>query len=429
MDSRQGRGPGAHYGWVVLAVSVLSAFAVYGSRFSIGLFLPPMHRLEGWSIGSLAVVLAAANLLSGLVQPYIGALADRFGAPRILAAGMAAQAAGLLLAGLATQLWHLYLALGLLLGVGAAAASMVVTATLINRWFEARRGLALGSIQTGLNLGQIVVVSGAGLILAAMGWRVAFFAVGLVVAAAVPAVLLFARPSPEEMGLLPYGRRPGASAAEGAPGASVFLDVAVSPWRHLTFRRLVNSLFCCGFLMSMIYTHYPNFAQSLGATPAASAAMLAIMGGTAGLGGLVAGALSDRFGGRRVLSAIYALRAVMTLGLVAVPTLPVLYAYALVFGLFASGTVPLTAGLTADFFGPARVGRLFGWVFLSHQVGVALGGTLAGWSFDYLGSYGPALAFGAAVSLAGALISWSLDEPRRLPATAAAAAVSPVGHD
>lgn len=444
-----------HYGWVVVGVGFLSAFVIYGARFSIGLFLPPLRQLEGWSIASLATVLSLANLLAGLVQPGIGNLADRFGAPRLLAAGMAAQALGLFLSGMATQLWHLYLTLGLLLGVGSAATSVVVTAALVSRWFVARRTTALGLVNAGLNLGQILVVSGTGLALAAYGWRPAFYGLGLLIAAFVPLVLVFAKPGPEALGLAPYGHagqggspRPGGdavpvgqtwadgsegpagAAAGGHPaGASDPVPLEVPVYSTVTFRRLLTSLFCCGFLMSMIFTHYPNLAQSLGATPGQATAMLAMMGGTGGLGGIVAGLLADRFGGRRVLSGVYALRAVITTALLLRPTPAVLFAYPLVFGLFGSGTIPLTSGLTADFFGAARVGRVFGWVFLSHQVGVALGATLAGWSFDHLGTYAPALAAAAAVSLAGAVISWTLGEPRPVPPSMGTPAVATTGGD
>jgi predicted MFS family arabinose efflux permease len=149
---------------------------------------------------------------------------------------------------------------------------------------------------------------------------------------------------------------------------------------------------------------------------------LGLMGALNIVGTMLSGRVCDRMGNRIPLSTVYFFRALAILFLLLVRDGVMLTVWAMAFGLTYIASVPPTSGLTADLFGKLSVGKLFGWIFLSHQVGAALGSWIGGYLYDQTGNYVGAFLSAAALAFVASALSYAIREtPRAVPVAAAAA--------
>jgi MFS family permease len=191
----------------------------------------------------------------------------------------------------------------------------------------------------------------------------------------------------------------------------------------LAFWQLAGSFFTCGFSMSLLSAHGVPMLTDHGYTPMFASWILGVLGGSSIGFTVMLGALSDRFGRRPVLSTIYGGRILIFAGLFLLRDSPVaILLVAVLGGITMAGTGSMTSALTADIYGRFSVSSVFGWIFLVHQTGSALGSWLGGSLFETTGGYGAAYVF-ACLFLAGAsVVALRVDRhARRIwrPATAA----------
>jgi len=357
---------------ILLAGMVVMTLGI-GIRQSFGLFLQPMSADLGWGREVFALAIAVQNILWGLSQPVFGAMADRWGAGRVVAGSGIAYAVGLWLMGQTTDPLMLHLSAGLLVGLALSGLSFSVVLGAVGRAYPAeRRGTALAIASAGGSFGQFLMVPLGQQFISAYGWSNAFAimaALALVTVLMAPA--LAGRPSGQQLG-----------PELGVRGA---LDEAR---RHSGYLFLTAGFFVCGFHVTFIGTHLPASLADRGLDAGSSAFALALIGLFNIFGSLGFGMLGQRFSKKRVLALIYILRAVVILAFLLAPMTPfVAYAFAAGMGLLWLGTVPVTSALVAQIFGPRYLGTLFGMVFLSHQVGSFLGVWLGGRLYDATGSY------------------------------------------
>jgi MFS family permease len=148
----------AHYAWVILAGVSLALLAASGVRSAFGVFIKPMEAEFGWDRTALSLVVALGFVFNGASGPVVGRLADRWGSRIVLASSGVLLGVGALSAALIVSLWQLYATVGVILAIGAGAASTGVAAVVVTRWFESRRGLALGIIGGAMAAGQLLVI-------------------------------------------------------------------------------------------------------------------------------------------------------------------------------------------------------------------------------------------------------------------------------
>jgi len=168
-----------HPAWIVLAALTLCALAGSGLRSVFGVYIKPMEAEFGWGRGALSGVAALSLLLLGAAAPLAGRLADRWGPRRLTLVSLVVLGAGSIGAAQITVLWQAYLTVGIFMALGAGGLGMTTGAALAARWFEARRGLAIGIAAGGLSAGQLVVIPLAAWLTVAYGWRDSFFWLGL----------------------------------------------------------------------------------------------------------------------------------------------------------------------------------------------------------------------------------------------------------
>lgn len=385
------------------AVSLLS----FGVRAGFGLFTDPLTREFGFSREVYSTAIALQNLAWGITQPFAGFLCDRFGARRVMFGGALLYAAGIVGLAFATTPLQICLTAGVLAGVGMGGASFSTALAALGRVMpETHRSWALGVGTAAGSLGQFLIVPLTQAAIDASGWRGgAWWMAGAIAMAMVAA--LFVKEGP----------------AGGTTAPVPALRVLRSAFAERSYVLLVLGFFVCGFQLAFITTHFPAYLADRGMSPAIAAWAVALVGLFNVVGAYLAGTWGGIHSKKRLLAAIYLARGLVTLLFVLAPISPAtVLAFGAAMGLLWLSTVPLTSGLVATFFGTRFMAMLFGFVFLSHQVGSFLGVYLGGLLFARTGSYDIVWWLCVVLSVFAAAINLPIRERASLPFRAWSAA-------
>jgi len=357
---------------VAIAAATLMAITM-GSRSSFGLFVSPLNTATGLGLITISFAAAVNQLMWGAAQPFVGAMADRFGAMRVIAAGGLLLAAGTTLIPFVRSGAELVFAFSLIAIAGAAAGSNgLLLGEVSKRVSEQRRGLAVGIVGAGGSVGQLVLGPGAQSMISSAGWEFALFALAALALVAIPLAWVFRNPP-----------RVAAFDAAGEDTGAVGRALA-SP----AFWCIAGGFFVCGFHVAFLLSHMPGVIELCGLPASVSGWWLAIVGLCNIVGSIAAGAAIRRCSMRSALMCLYALRAAgVALFLLLPKTEWVLLAFAGWMGLTYMATLPPTAGLVSKLFGLRRMATLLGVVMLVHQIGAFLGVWLGGIVVTINGSY------------------------------------------
>ena len=389
----------------VIVAGCLIALITFGARTSFGLFTDPLSVLRGWDRETFALAIAIQNLLWGVGQPFAGAVADRFGAARVLAAGGAVYALGVVLMAISTSAGALALSGGVLIGLGLSGGSFTIVIAAFARLVpEDRRSWAMGLATAMGSLGQFVFAPLGQAFIGAYGPATALALIGGCVAL-VP-VLAIALSGGDDV--------PDDGPRE--PSSTTIRHALTHP----SYLLLTSGFFVCGFHIAFVSTHLPPYLTEVGLSTAVAAWALALIGLFNVVGAYGAGILGGIYSRRLLLSGIYASRAAAFALFVVLPvTSGTVLLFAAAIGLLWLSTVPLTSGLIAVMFGTRHLGLLFGIVFLSHQVGAFVGVWLGGAVYDATGAYDLMWWLSIALGMAAALVHLPINE-RPVPRLATA---------
>jgi MFS family permease len=399
-----------HYAWVVLVVVFLTMLISSAALGLPGAFLTPLNREFGWTTAQISSALAVRFMLYGLIGPFAAILMERYGVRRIVCMALALVAGGLLLVTRMTALWQLVVLWGLVLGIGSGLTALVLGATVANRWFERRRGLALGLLTASSATGQLIFLPLASSLIAHHGWRIAVLPIVVSCLGIAALAFLLLQDRPRDLGLAAFGadpRLPQPGETPRRPGFFEPVRVLAGVSQTSTFWVLFGTFFVCGLSTSgLIQTHFISLCGDYGLAAIPAASFLAMIGAFDFVGTIGSGWLSDRFDNRKLLFWYYGLRGLSLLWL---PnsnfTLYGLSSFALFYGLDWVATVPPTVKLASAGFGRERGAMIFGWIFAGHQIGSAAAAYGAGLTRTFLFSYTPALyAAGVACLLAAGAI-------------------------
>ena len=406
-----------HPAWIVLGALTLCLLASTGIRAVFGVYIKPMEAEFGWSRGALSMAAALSLLLLGAVGPFAGRLADRWGPRRVIVFALVVLGIGSILSSFVTRLWHIYLTAGVLMAAGAGGAALSTGSAVVARWFDKRRGLAMGLAAGGMSAGQLIVIPLATVLTLTYGWRSSFLWLGIgLLVLVVPLGAWLVRNTPEERGVRALGAQGPVQTAAQQAAAQQAGRVSISEAAQtLPFWLLMSTFFVCGYTSNgMVLTHFMPHAMDHNFTAMQASSALGVMGAMNIIGTIGSGWLCDRFGRRGPLATYYFIRGISLLFLLYVWDLQSLHLWAAIFGLNYISTVPPTTTLTANIYGRFSVGELSGWIFFAHQVGAALGAALAGWIFEWTGSYSSAFVSAAIMGFVAAGLAMMIrEEPVR----------------
>lgn len=387
--------------WIALGAAALTSSIGMGIRQTYGLMLLPFvaeHGVDAWAFG-LAVALH--NLTWGLAQPAVGAVADRYGAGRVMAAGGIFYLLGCGLAALFPSNLTLLLGIGVLSGFGVASAGTGMALAAIGRMAPPeKRGEYIGLASAGGSLGQAALVP---VVFGAIGW---FGAAGAMLTLALTAVLIIPiarliewRPAPRAAGPAPAGLR-------GLP------KLARDSLADRDFALLTGGFFACGFQLAFLTVHLPSHIALCGLPPSLGMTALMLIGLFNIPGSWFCGWLSSRVKPENALGWIYLVRTVsIALFAFATPTEWGTMVFAAVMGFVWLGTVPLTSAAIARRFGVVNLGALYGVCFFSHQIGGFLGAGSGALLYSAVGSYAGFWPVMVAVGLLASVLNWMAKAP------------------
>ena len=384
---------------IILAGCII-AILTFGPRSAVGAFQKDMLVANGWTRDIFSFGIALQNLMWGMGQPFAGAMADRFGAVRVLVAGAVLYGTGLvLMAHASTPLT--FDIVGVITGLGLSGCSFNLVLGAFGKLLpENRRSLAFGFGTAAGSFGQFLFSPLAVAMIQGIGWQQTWVIFGVMMVAILPLAMMLATPK--------------ASASGHAPGqlAQQSLRQALSEaFGHRSYVLLVLGFFTCGFQLAFITTHFQIYLTDRGLSAQTGAWAFAFIGIFNIVGSLTAGWLGNRVPRRYVLSFIYLARSLAALVFLAVPaSTGSALAFGAVTGLLWLSTVPPTSSLISIMFGTRYFAMLYGFAFFSHQVGGFLGVLLGGVLYEATGSYSIVWWISIGLGVVSALINLPIVE-------------------
>jgi predicted MFS family arabinose efflux permease len=366
-----------------------------GLRQSLGLYMQPMGVELGISAAAFGFSIALQNIVWGASQPFVGALADRYGPRPVLVGTAIVYAAGLLLMLAARSFPGALEIAGFMIGIGAAGTGFgVLMGTVSRATPPERRSQTIGLVAACGSLGTFVIAPLGGFLIDGFGWRVAMAAFAAIAASMV----LLSLPIRE--------------AVAGVAGKKQHLGDAVrEALAHRGYLFMTLAFFACGFQLVFLTTHLPAYLALCGVAPGVGATALGLIGLFNAVGTYIFGHLGARYSQKHLLALIYLARTAI---IVAFLLVPVSAASTLVFasamGFLWLGVAPLVTGIIGRVFGLTHFNTLYGIVFFSHQVGSFFGAWMGGIVFDWAGNYDFAWGALIVIGLAAFTLQWLMDE-------------------
>lgn len=351
-----------------------------GIRHGFGLFNLPITSANGWGRETFALTIALQNLIWGAFQPITGALADRYGAFKIMIAGGILYALGLAGMALSSDALNFTLAGGLLIGLAQTATTYSVIYGILGRNIPAdKRVWAMGIAAAAGSFGQFLMIPTEQGLLSSFGSEDALLMLALIASLMIPIAFMLREPN---------------FAHSHKTGDQTIKEALKEAARNPNFRLLTLGYFVCGFQVVFIAVHLAPYLKDLSkiypavGAPAIATTALALIGLFNIFGTYAAGMLGQRFPKRYLLSGIYLGRSIAIIGFLWLPLSPMTtYIFASIMGFLWLSTIPLTNGIVAQIFGVKYLTMLSGLVFFSHQLGSFCGAYLGGYLFDKTGSY------------------------------------------
>ena len=361
------------YGGLMVTLSM-------GIRHGFGLFNLPITSANGWGRETFALTIALQNLIWGAVQPVTGALADRYGAFKIMVAGGILYALGLAGMAVSSDVMNFTLAGGLLIGLAQTATTYSVVYGILGRNVPAeKRVWAMGITAAAGSFGQFLMIPAEQGLLSAFGTQDALLMLALMASLMIPTAFMLREKNFSH------------SHALGDQTIKQALKEAVS---NPSFRFLTLGYFVCGFQVVFIAVHLAPYLKDVSVNypavgaPVVATTALALIGLFNIFGTYSSGILAQRFPKRYLLSAIYIGRSIAITAFLLLPPSPMsTYIFSAIMGFLWLSTIPLTNGIVAQIFGVKYLTMLSGLVFFSHQLGSFCGAFLGGYLFDQTGSY------------------------------------------
>ena len=382
-------------------VILMLSFAV---RASFGVFQIPIATEFGWPRAEFSLAIAIQNLAWGIGQPMFGAIAERFGDRKAIISGAILYALGLVLSSYATGPGQHQL-LNIMIGFGIAGTGFGVVLAVVGRATSAEnRSMALGVATAAGSAGQVFGAPLAEILLQSHPWQTVFMIFAVIILSTLVA-----------LPFLSTGKVASRAELEDSLGT-----VLKRAFKDPSYTLIFLGFFSCGYQLAFITAHFPAFITDfcgaiesnsmlaglgIKTTSALGAASISVIGLFNIVGTLTAGWLGKRYTKKYLLAGVYTGRTIAAAVFILMPITPAsVLIFSAVMGALWLATVPLTSGLVAHIYGIRYMGTLYGFIFLSHQIGGFLGVWLGGRMFDITGNYTMVWWIGVGVGAFSAIV-------------------------
>ncbi len=375
------------YGWVVVVVFFIISITLWGIHLSFGVFFKSIESEFSLTRTATSAILSTNMVLVGVFAIFGGWAVDKYG-PRIIVLLMGILTGlSLLLTSQANSLWQLFITYSLLLAMGTGALYPVEVST-ISRWFDKKRGLALGLAGSGGGLGTAIFAPFAAYLIANFEWRMAYIVIGIVAWLIVASSFSLLKKDPFEIGALPDGVKTPPKDKRKEEGDIELTDLSLLQairTRNFWYVILVWTFFSSSSFL--VFTHLVPHITDIGISTMEAASVLSVIGGTSIAGRVLMGAVSDRIG-RKVTAIICALLQVgAMIWLIWAQNLWMFYLFALGYGFSFGSFDSIVSALIGDIFGLSKIGVILGVLEVGFGIGAAIGPAIGGFIFDVTGSY------------------------------------------
>jgi MFS family permease len=384
------------YGYVVVVASLLILVVLHGTYASYGVFLRPIQSDFGWDRATISGATSLAFFLMGLFSTVGGRLTDRYGPKLVMVLGGLILGVGYFLVSRVSMAWQLYLAYGVVVGIGTSTGDVTLMSTAA-RWFVKRRGLMTSIVKVGTGAGMFIMPLVASWLIVKYNWRTAFVVLGIVAAVVIVIAAQFLKRDPSQVGLQPDGIAVGNTSTRSLKDTDLTLREAL---RTRQFWMVCVAYFAIWYATQSVMVHVAAHSVDNGLSVEQSASIVSGIGGMSILGRLAMGGAGDRIGNRRALVICCAVLLTALIWLQFAQGLWMFYVFAAIYGFAHGGFFAVVSPLAAELFGIKSHGANLGMLLFLGQAGGALGPIVTGRIFDLQHSYHLAflILIGAAAS-------------------------------
>lgn len=408
--------PRVHYAWIIIGLSVLLYLAGGSITQAFGVVILPLQDEYGWSQGSITLAYGISAIMSAVLSPMVGIATDRYGGRPVLFVGVACFFIGTAISALATDVWHIWLAYGVFLGVTQSCLNVALITT-VTYWFREKLGLGVGLLQCAGGVGPAGTTLLIGILLAHYDWRVAFWSLGIGCGTAMTMIVFFFRSKPSDMGLDPLG-----GAWSGSVGQEFSRDIrilrdkvrAASIQSTSAFWKLVMVHYLGCLSHAIVIVYIVPIAVLAGVGAVAAAGVLSTLALVSGLTRFLTPVLADSLGARGTMAVMYVLQGLPVLMLYWTNDTWSFYVFAVIFGIGYGGEGSAFPIINRRYYGEGSLGRSFGWQLSGAMLGMATGGWVGGVLFGFFDDYLLTIALSVAASLTGAVVIMSMDRTDRV---------------
>tara|TARA_B100000700_G_scaffold91077_1_gene102672 strand:- start:925 stop:2145 length:1221 start_codon:yes stop_codon:yes gene_type:complete len=385
--------------FVTLIAACLVVIISLGIRQTFGLFFFDFEVDLGCTQTDFGFAMGIQLLFWGLLGPIFGIITDKYGGKIAVFSGFLFYIAGVyfLNYGPNTGSWFTF-DIGILIGIGLGATAISIPVSIVAKHFPLNtRTIATGIVTSAGSFGYFVSPMYTRYTLIEYGWNTTLVIFLFMLVAGLFISLFLSTPT-QELKHENYNKQTAMEAMKEA-------------FTNKSFNYLTLGFFVCGWHIALVATHIPMHIRDKGLEDWTATAILALIGLFNVFGTLSSGYLSTKISKKKLLSAIYLLRGVSLIYFVFMPPSVVnALIFGITFGYLWLATVPPTNGIVGHIFGTKYITLLYGFVFLSHQIGSFLGAYLGGLFHDLYGSLNYAWYISIALSLFAGLIHLPIKE-------------------
>ena len=412
------------YGRYIVGASFLILFFYSGAQYAFGVMFKPVIREFGWSRSAVSLVFLVNMVVFAIALTIVGRLYDRFGPKWIIIISTLFLSAGFILTSFIHSLGQFFFSYGIMAALGLAGTGVPLISTLVSKWFDRGRGLAISLSLAGSSVGAFVLVRLLSLFAVSYGWRTSYLYLGIVMLVVNSLLAIFViKGDPHHLGMAEETVHSDGDAGGKKVTAGMGLRQAMAT---RSFWLFLATMFVCGSGDYLATSHFINFATDIGVSPITAGNMMSWYGLFSFAGMLVAGPAADRIGSKMPVVLTFVLRFLLYLFIIRYKNVPSLYVFALLFGFTHLITAPLTPMLMGRLYGFRQIGLLTGVVNTVHFLGGGIFTYATGLIFDRTGSYQMAFIAAAAMAGAAALCSSFIAEKSHAPGLVPAEARSSV---